>query len=69
MGPGGSVWVDIERIRSHGGYKGSGMGNGDMICYNILKYFLELGLGKGRAKNRKIYMLRRSPTGTGYQKS
>ena len=31
------------------------MANGDMVCYNILKYSLDVGFGKGRAKNSKIY--------------
>ena len=26
----GSVWVDIEGIRSHGGYKDSGIAKGDL---------------------------------------
>ena len=55
MGLGGSVWVDIEGIRSHMGYKGSDIGDRDMICYNILKYFLELGLGKnGKVSSQKL---------------
>ena len=53
MGLGGSVWVDIEGIRSHMGYKGSGIAKRDLVCYNILKYFLDVGLGKGRAKTSK----------------
>ena len=64
MGLYGSVWVDTEGVRSHMGYKGSGIANGDMVCYNILKYFLDVGSGKGRAKQIKEMMLRRSPTGT-----
>ena len=67
MGLYGSVWVDIEGIRSHMGYKGSGMGNGDLVGYTILKYILDVGLGKGRAnKSKKV----RSPeVAYGYQKS
>ena len=39
MGLGGSVWVDIEGIRSHMGYKGSGMADTDLGCHIISKYF------------------------------
>ena len=56
MGLGGSVWVDIEGIRIHMGYKGSEIPGRDLVCYNILEYLLELGfgkLGKCRAKNSK----------------
>ena len=37
MGQYGSIWVDTEGIRSHVGYKGSGMANGDMVCHIISK--------------------------------
>ena len=53
MGLGGSIWVDIEGIRSHMGYKGSDIGDGDLVCYNISKYFWTVGLDKCRAKNSK----------------
>ena len=55
MGLGGSVWVDIEGIRSHMGYKGSEIPKSDLVCYNILKYLLELGLGKnGKVSSPKL---------------
>ena len=43
----GSIWVDIEGIRSHMGYKGSDIAKMDLVCYNILKYVLDVGLGNG----------------------
>ena len=67
MGLGGSVWVDIEGIRSHGGYKGSGIGDRDLGWDIILKYFLDVGLGKGRAKQSEI--LDALEVAYGYQKS
>ena len=55
MGLGGSVWGDTEGIRSHMGYKGSEIPKRDLVCYNILKYLLELGLGKiGKASSQKL---------------
>ena len=70
MGLGGSVWVDIEGIRSHMGYKGSDIGDGDLVWDNILKYLLDVGLGflgKFRAKNSKN--IKSLEVATGYQKS
>ena len=43
MGLYGSIWVDIEGIRSHVGYKGSDIAKRDLVCYIILKYFLDVG--------------------------
>ena len=55
MGLGGSVWVDIEGIRSHMGYKGSKIPKRDLVCYNILKYLLDVGLGfLGKASSQKL---------------
>ena len=55
MGLGGSVWVDIEGIRSHMGYKGSEIPKRDLVCYNILKCLLELGLGKnGKVSSQQL---------------
>ena len=53
MGLCGSVWVDIEGIRSHMGYKGSGMGDEDLVWYMILKYLLDVGWEKGRGTKSK----------------
>ena len=53
MGLGGSIWVDIEGIRSHMGYKGSGIAKRDLVCHIISKYFWTVGLDKCRAKNSK----------------
>ena len=41
----GSVWVDIEGIRSHGGYRGSGIAESDLVCYIIFNYCLDRGRG------------------------
>ena len=46
MGPYGSIWVHIEGIRSHVGYKGSDIAKRDLVCYIILKYFLDVGWEK-----------------------
>ena len=55
MGLGGSIWVDIEGIRSHMGYKGSGMGDGDLGWDIILKYLLDVGLGfSGKRSSQKL---------------
>ena len=40
----GSIWVDIEGIRSHGGYKGSGIAKMDLGCI-IFGYCLHGGRG------------------------
>ena len=53
MGQYGSIWVDTEGIRSHVGYKGSGIAKRDMVCRIISKYFWTVGLDKCRAKNSK----------------
>ena len=64
MGQYGSIWVDTEGIRSHVGYKGSGIAKRDLVCHIISKYFWTVGLDKCRAKNSKnIYILRRSRPG------
>ena len=67
MGLGGSIWVDIEGIRSHMGYKGSGMGDGDLVWYIILKYVLDVGWEKGQGKQSNI--LHEPEVAYGYQKS
>ena len=70
MGLGGSIWVDIEGIRSHMGHKGFEIPKRDLVCYNILKYLLDVGLGflgKFRAKNSKN--IKSLEVATGYQKS
>ena len=41
----GSPWVHIERIRSHGCYKGSDIPNRDLVCYIILNLGLDVGRG------------------------
>ena len=43
MGLYGSIWVDIEGIRSHVGYKGSDIAKRGLGGYIILKYFLDVG--------------------------
>ena len=53
MGLYGSIWVDIEGIRSHVGYKGSDIAKRDLVCYIILDLGLDVGLDKGRGKNSK----------------
>ena len=44
MGLYGSIWVDIEGIRSHVGYKGSDIAKRDLVCYIILDLGLDVGL-------------------------
>ena len=67
MGLGGSVWVDIEGIRSHGGYKGSGIGDRDLGWDMTFKYILDVGLGKCQAtKSKNIHA---PEVAYGYQKS
>ena len=46
MGLYGSIWVHIEGIQSHVGYKGSDIAKRDLVCYIILNYFLDVGWGK-----------------------
>ena len=41
MGLYGSVWVDIEGIRSHMGYKGSDIGRRDLVWCIILNLGLD----------------------------
>ena len=53
MGLYGSIWVDTEGIRSHVGYKGSGIAKRDLVCHIISKYFWTVGLDKCPAKNSK----------------
>ena len=53
MGQYGSIWVDTEGIRSHVGYKGSGIAKRDLAFHIISKYFWTVGLDKCRAKNSK----------------
>ena len=45
MGLYGSPWVHIERIRSHGCYKGSDTPNRDLVCYIRLNLGLDVGWG------------------------
>ena len=52
------------------GYKGSDIGDGDLVWDNILKYLLDVGLGflgKFRAQNSKN--IKSLEVATGYQKS
>ena len=67
MGLGGSIWVDIEGIRSHMGYKGSEIPKRDLVCHNILKYLLDVGWEKGRGNNSKN--IHAPEVAYGYQKS
>ena len=53
MGLYGSIWVDIEGIRSHGCYKGSDIPNRDLICYIILDLDLNVCLDNSREKKSK----------------
>ena len=53
MGLYGTIRVDTEGIRSHVGYKGSGIAKRDLVCHIISKYFWTVGLDKCRAKNSK----------------
>ena len=53
MGQYGSIWVDTEGIRSHVGYKGSGIAKRYLVCHIISKYFWTVGLDKCPAKNSK----------------
>ena len=53
MGLYGSIWVHIEGIRSHVGYKGSDIAKRDLVCYIILKYFLDVGRENIFWKNSK----------------
>ena len=49
-----SPWVHIERIRSHGCYKGSDIPNRDLVCYIRLNLGLDVGWGDvflGKTKN------------------
>ena len=48
-------------------YKGSDMGKRDLVCYIILDLGLDVGLGKGRAKNSKN--MDAPELAYGYQKS
>ena len=53
MGLYGSIWVDIEGIRSHVGYKGSDIAGRDLGGCIILKYFLDVGWENIFTKNSK----------------
>ena len=53
MGLYGSIWVDIEGIRSHVGYKGSDIAKRDLVCYIILDLGLDVGLDNSREKKSK----------------
>ena len=63
MGLYGSIWVDIEGIRSHGCYKGSDIAKWDLVCYIIFYFGSNVGLETFDQTNRKICMLQRSPKG------
>ena len=67
MGLGGSVWVDIEGIRSHMGHKGFEIPKMDLVCHIISKYFWTVGLDKCRAKNSKN--IKSLEVAYGYQKA
>ena len=49
----GSIWVHIEGIRSHVGYKGSDIAKRELVCYIILDLDLNVGLDNSRGKNSK----------------
>ena len=53
MGLYGSVWVDIEGIRSHVGYKGSDIAKRELVCYIIFDFGLNVGWGNCREKKSK----------------
>ena len=53
MGLYGSIWVDIEGIRSHTGYKGSDIAKRDLGGCIILKYLLDVGWEIFFEKSRK----------------
>ena len=53
MGPYASIWAHTLRIRSHIGYKGSGMPKIGLGHHNILKYLLDSGTEKFFPKNSK----------------
>ena len=55
MGLYGSIWVDIEGIQSHVGYKGSDIAKRDLVCYIILKYFLDVGWGRLKKKKKNMH--------------
>ena len=53
MGLYGSIWVDIEGIRSHVGYKGSDIAKRELVCYIIFDFGLNVGWGNSREKKSK----------------
>ena len=53
MGLYGSPWVHIERIRSHGCYKGSDIPKIDLVCNIRLNMSLDVGRGMFFRKNSK----------------
>ena len=53
MGPYASIWAHTLRIRSHIGYKGSGMPKIGLGHHNILRYFLDSGPEKFFPNNVK----------------
>ncbi len=53
IGPYGSPWVHIERIRSHGCYKGSDIPKIDLVCNIRLNMSLDVGRGMFFRKNSK----------------
>ena len=55
MGQYGSIWVDTEGIRSHVGYKVSGIAKRDLVCHIISKYFWTVGLDKCPEKKLEKY--------------
>ena len=67
MGLYGSIWVDIEGIPSHMGYKVSGIAERGLVCYSILKYLLDVGWEKARGKESKN--IHEPEFELGYQKS
>ena len=50
MGLYGSIWVDIEGIRSHVGYKGSDIAKRELVCYIIFDFGLNVGWGNSPEK-------------------
>ena len=67
MGPYGSIWSHTLRIRSHMGYKGSGMAKMGLGFHIISKYSLDVGFKTFSQKNSKN--LKSPEPGRGAQKS
>ena len=64
MGPYGSIWSHTLRIRSHMGYKGSGMAKMGLGFHIISNYSLDVGFKTFSQKTSKIWSHRSSDAGT-----